>query len=560
MEMMRGMATAVMALFFAVVCTQAGAGLLGEKKSVSGGNEGKAPVTIDMFVMSQCPFATAAEGTMKQLKDKFGEGVAVNLYYVASGKEDRKAEMKGPEKEDANAPEFNSLHGKPEVEEDMRQLLIKKYYPEKFWEYLSSRNTGYQSPEWKKHALLAGIEPSKIEERITQGEGSDLLRENIKRARELQVQSSPTIYINDKPFKGNRDLASLSVLVNGYFKGTEREVKGLPECFSDEECVAEGKAGRCVDGGTPKARCEFSDLPEVKLTVLESAEHDIKEEPFIADLKERLGGIKEEKLDYGTPEGKKVVSEMGITKLPAYIFSKGIEKTKDFEGMSRSGFIEKKGEGYVVSSKGGGDAYYFDREQMPKRLDVFVMSQCPFGPEVANQLFKARSEGKMDKDINIGVHYILQERRLPDKLVTEMAKTDVHDMEKGQVVMYSSLHGQGELEEDIRQLCILKYWPGRFVDYLREKSKDLKSSLWEGAAVESRIDPGMLNTCVYVEGKDLLLKNIAFFKDLDASASPTFLWENKYLFTRPDMFKKLKGLENVDIKLRGSCSGAGREG
>ncbi|MBQ7392346.1 MAG: hypothetical protein IJV73_06630, partial [Clostridia bacterium] len=45
---------------------------------------------------------------------------------------------------------FSSMHGSGEWEEDVRQLLIAKYYPTKLWQYLAVRNKDYRSSRWDK--------------------------------------------------------------------------------------------------------------------------------------------------------------------------------------------------------------------------------------------------------------------------------------------------------------------------------------------------------------------------------------------------------------------------
>jgi len=121
------------------------------------------------------------------------------------------------------------------------------------------------------------------------------------------------------------------------------------------------------------------------------------------------------------------------------------------------------------------------------------------------------------------------------------------------MITFSSLHGQPEAEEDMRQLCVKKYFPEEFGDYLRLRNEEVKSTLWEKPALGAGVDPARIVACVYQEGQRLLLENSLKARELKISASPTFLWENRYLFFDAGRLNELPGMEDVEIELSGSC-------
>ena len=86
---------------------------------------------------------------------------------------------------------FTSLHGSAEWEEDVRQLLIAKYYPKKLWQYLAIRNKDYRSSRWDKAMEEAGIDPKKIAKKFDK-EGLELLKAEAAYGEAYGISASPT--------------------------------------------------------------------------------------------------------------------------------------------------------------------------------------------------------------------------------------------------------------------------------------------------------------------------------------------------------------------------------
>ena len=77
------------------------------------------------------------------------------------------------------------------------------------------------------------------------------------------------------------------------------------------------------------------------------------------------------------------------------------------------------------------EGVYLDRERIPDRLNIFVMSQGPFIPEVEKQIFEAKKEGKLNPEVKIQVDYIAEIIPGPDP----------------GGVTFKSVHGLAEVEE-----------------------------------------------------------------------------------------------------------------
>ena len=144
-------------------------------------------VKLDLFVMSQCPFAVKAEKAIAPIFEEFGEQIDFKMYFIAR------------ETPDGG---FRSLHGQPEVEEDIRQVVMAKYYPNKYFYYVVTRAGDYQSDEWEPHAIDLGMDVKRVKKIACSAEGERLFRENLKKASELGISASPTVLIDDERYGG----------------------------------------------------------------------------------------------------------------------------------------------------------------------------------------------------------------------------------------------------------------------------------------------------------------------------------------------------------------------
>lgn len=514
-------------------------------------------VTVDLFVMSQCPWGTRAENIARELMRRFGERLKIGLYYIVTVEAVERTQT-----EESASPAFKSLFGISEIEEDMRQLLIAELYPDKFWDYLISRNVDIRSPDWKSHALFSGIDPELIEEGMKSGEGISLLEANLKKQEERRrwetegeewspPLASPTIYINGKLYRGNATLPSLAVAVNNAIGDKLFAISGIQECYSDGDCLRKGKIGKCVSveaentrPATATCRCEFTDQPQVKLTVINDPCYPVllDKSPLIEHFMERYPGLIDSGVSSESEEGERLVEMLGIDFLPAYIFDQTIEAVENFDSLIESGMLDGDQGYYLVISNHRQEGTYLKRERIPETLDIFVMSHCPFSLGVVNQLIEAVREGIISKGVKAYVHYIATAKQLDSDEPGSPERTVFH-----------SLHGAAEIEENMRQLCVQKYYPDNFANYLSLRNREIESTLWERAAMGASIDPEVVWRCVYREGKELLQDDLKKAKELKIEASPTFLWENQYLFLDSNKLQELPGLEGIDISLGGSC-------
>ena len=97
-----------------------------------------------------------------------------------------------------------SLHGYPEVAENIRQLLIAQEFPDRYLDYILCRGKKLDK-SWENCAEKLGIDVAKIQRLFDTPEVSEqLFRENIKRAAELGINASPTILVDNHRFQATQ--------------------------------------------------------------------------------------------------------------------------------------------------------------------------------------------------------------------------------------------------------------------------------------------------------------------------------------------------------------------
>ncbi len=306
---------------------------------------------VDLYVMSQCPFGVRAENAMIPLVKKFGEQLDFKLHFIATANEAalKEAEEKRKSGEAPEAPEakklpaeaqapapgtpgcqanfeidpnakFQSLHGQPEVDENIRQLLVEHFYPDKFLDFLLDRNQniyGDFDALVKKH----GMDPKKIEEGMTSGLGDQLLVDNILPSNQLGIQASPTLRINEQAYSLPFETVPLEYEICQRFENPPAWCAKAPPCATDSHCRMPGKDGKCIAAGTPQARCDFTEPMEVKMTVIRDESCSVCETgPFLRQLYELYENLDVSTLSSSDPKAREWLKKLGSDRLPLYVF------------------------------------------------------------------------------------------------------------------------------------------------------------------------------------------------------------------------------------------------
>ena len=419
------------------------------------------------------------------------------------------------------------------------QLCAAKYNPDKYMDMIvcQNENAGNIPGNWESCAKDSGLDTASIKKCYEGNEGKQLLSQNVLLGKAIGATGSPTIYLNDIKYSGSRESLAFQRTICAIIP-KHPECLEMPACAADSDCQLSGKIGKCVSG-----ECVFTDPVKVELLVLVDERcADCQTANTMETNKLYFPGIEERYIDYSTEEGKQLYEDYNIQYLPAYIFDGTVVETQTWKANAQlTAFFDKVNEDYVLKADavqstfdpvaeicenkidddadGKIDCDDSDcsskivcREEKENHLQVFIMSDCPYGRKAIEALKEVIDN--FDNKINYEVHYIASEAG------------------DG----FSSLHGQYEVDEDIIQLCVLEHSPKVWFDYMYCRStKGVKNIDWKECGNEVKVDIDAVQACFDGdEGANLLREDIKIGKDLGVSASPTWFANNKYKFSGID--------------------------
>ena len=145
-------------------------------------------------------------------------------------------------------------------------------------------------------------------------------------------------------------------------------------------------------------------------------------------------------------------------------------------------------------------------------VELFVMSFCPYGVNAENNILPVI--GLLKDKIDFRIRFIVN-----------VAGNTINDV--------NSLHGIDEAKEDARQLAIMKYYPDKYYNYLKDfdancypvASDSAKlETCWKSTAIKYGIDTNKIETAAYgQEGIALLKAEEAETSKYQVSGSPTLV-------------------------------------
>jgi 2-hydroxychromene-2-carboxylate isomerase len=472
-------------------------------------------VKLEFYVMSQCPYGTQVLDAVAPVLKELGRAVDFEVNYIA---------------DDAGSGQFSSLHGDPEVKGDIVQLCAAKYNPKSYMDMIVCMDEDASSipGNWEKCAKNNGLDTVKIKACYEGEEGKELLSASIKKSEEAEAYGSPTIYLNGKSYPGGRTSADfLRAICNSY---------------------SGDRPGACSDIPAPK---------KVMAVVLndERCGEDCDMGGLMAALESIFPGLEVIELDYSSSEGKKLYKEAGLAYLPAILFDESVKEGEGYSDVESyldpagdytslrigavfdptkeicSNSIDDTGDGKIDCDDPDCEGNLVCREEKKADLQVFIMSDCPYG-KLAVEALKEVADNFGDS-ITYEVHYIAGET----------------------VEGFTSLHGTYESDEDIIQLCVKEKSPEQWLDYIYCRSiEGISGNDWKGCADTAKVDVSAVQACFDgEEGKELLRQDIRIADSLGIGASPTWLANNKYAFGGIDAETVKTGFCLYNLELAG-CS------
>ncbi len=200
------------------------------------------PARVTLYAMSECPYGVPAEKVVFDVKQALGEKMTPRLAFIVDREE---------------GGGLTSLHGPTEVEKNMIQACVGQVDPQKQFTFVVEMNQRGNQP-WAEIASGLQIDATAVETCLQDGTGINLLLKDLEETVELNINSSPTILINDQKYNGGRNSRDLFDAVCATFGKADRPAvcDAPPEFLSRTNPTG---SGSCA---TDKAAAEEEPLPE----------------------------------------------------------------------------------------------------------------------------------------------------------------------------------------------------------------------------------------------------------------------------------------------------------
>ena len=272
----------------------------------------------------------------------------------------------------------------------------------------------------------------------------------------------------------------------------------LPRCYSDVDCQQMNLAGICQNPGALNAACLFTKPNKVNLFII-----NVKDcvtcniEPVINLLKKKFPGLTIKMLDYPGSAAQKMIKDLALQVLPAYIFPRSVEKEDNFDSLKND--LELINDFYVFKPQVSGMSFFVNRKAKPGNFDLFFGI---FEKDIAGLLTTL-------KEFHPSLHFLAVEKN------------------EG----FDAKNGTAEVEEYLRAVCVQKYYPEKFWDYLICRSKNIRTCYWEDC-FSGKVDVARVKSCARgAEGISLLRENTSLNKQLQIFSGPTYLLDNQEIFS-----------------------------
>ena len=467
--------------------------LVNEFKQLVEAGEFQPKVTMDLYMMSQCPHSKPAMRTLFQVRRETDGALEPHIYYLV--------------RQDKNG-DFSAMYGEEEIQEDMRRICIEKVQPKKLVSYIVCRDNAVAGASWTDCASRIGIDLDALNRCLASDYPKKELTSMAMRSERLRVEASPTIYINNRKFGERLDETYLKrglCRALGPLADRIEACSKLPKCLHDYDCPQkEGMISKCIKPGTPDAECVYEEAVKVPLTVLFD-DHAIaaNEARIVASTKMMMPGLIVEKVEASTPEGKALAENYGIDRLPGYIFGEEVTRARNFERLKSA--LERRKDRLVFRPDLSGAMIYSLRPRIAGKVDIFISATARAGLDGLSKIVKLRKEGHAKYDCDL--HYM------------------VYRDEKNQLVARGGL---AELQEARRQVAMKILDGSKFDEYIVIRAGQPDNSYWEEPIEQAGLSPVEVKKLTSSEKvSSRLMQDAKLCKELRIGGGLVFLVDNR---------------------------------
>lgn len=455
-------------------------------------------VTLEMYVMSQCPYGTQVMDGIAPVKEKLGDALDLNIDYILYPE----SQYAGRESQMC-VDGLCSMHGTSEVKGNIVQLCAAKYNPDKYLDMIvcMDKNAGQIPDNWEDCARDNSLSVQEIKTCYEGEEGKELLRESAAKATERGATGSPTIYLAGEKYAAGR----------------------TPDDFLREICNR-------FEGDRPEACADVPEPVELEVIVLNDKECSSCDTGNIMSITRQLfPGAEFREVDVSSAEGKQLVEEMDLVFAPAYIFSKDVEETATWKqrGESLQRAFQKTGDRYRLLDSQTGASHYIDEEKQKEaqekmgittgdnrpQIDFFVMSYCPYGNIAEEAIYEVYKN--LGDTVEFKPHYVLYSNYQgggPNYCLDEDSQ-------------YCSMHGITELNQNIREECVrqlygIEDW-FKFTEAMNEECNSQNAdTCWVDVAAGLGYDTDQIDDCEENKGLEIAANDKELGELFGARGSP----------------------------------------
>lgn len=388
--------------------------------------------SIDLYIMSLCPYGLQAVGDLAQFLAAFPDA-QWNVWFIG----------------DVKGEKLNSLRGEQEVKDEMLWLGVKALHPSRYAEFIFRKASGQKATSAVIREM--GLNREKIDSWVEK-EGYDALKRHYIRSNRLNVDASPTVYVNNVLYEksiGNGRLVWEECTKKA---GEPAVCDSVPECLDDSDCRKEGKLGSCEQTeGAQRAKCVFRDDAQFTLTVLVAdSTLNNPEEDVLSATVDMLPGAQVEKVSLSSSKGGEILDRYKPQALPFFIFDKEVAQAQNFSSMEN---VLQKRENCFVFKEGAVEANYYPfRPEISGSVELLV---DPLMSDVGRVL-----------EMVLGQNGVASRVTVRPLLLKEPSESSFSALDKMR------------REEGMRWLLLSREYPDSFQKYLTLFSRDPATSFW----------------------------------------------------------------------------------
>lgn len=458
---------------------------------------------MTVYIMATCPYcARALETAILPLYFELDGSLAVSVAYVGTTDESGVPDLAHGDTEVASA--IIELCAASATDEANWFSFMRCMYRDNLWQDMEKN--------WTSCASAARIPSEDVRHCIEKGGGRDALTRSIALSAAEHIQAAPSIFIDGKEYVGPIDKESLLTHIC-YFSGKPSTRPKICETIPEPELLKATFLNdiRCGE------RCDVT------------SEIDF--------LKSLFPAMEIAELDYSEPDGKALYQQMEDELGEGFLPALYIEETMDDLGVAAipltqylvtfgDGFVLPLGEGFDptaelcdngVDDDNNGRMDCEDatcagtpacREEIPHRMDLFIMSQCPYAAMI----------------IPAADHVVrhLQQNGSPATLRLQF----IGEVREEELM---SMHGPAEVAEDLRMACIQELYPTQhgFMTYMMCRARNIESENWQQCLSETMVEKEVTDCATGTRGVELLQQSFRLAEEVSRNASPSWMLNNR---------------------------------